>query len=470
MTPDPELAAGVPATTPAVTPITPPTPIPSRRTALSFLGIATGNFLVLLDASILNVALPDMRRDLHAPAAALPWTVDAYTVVFAGLMLAAGAIADRFGARRVYIASLVSFAAICLLSAASPDIGTLIAGRALLGVAAAGLVPASLALLAGLYPDPVRRTRAIGTWAGVTTLGLVAGPVLGGLLVSAGGWRLVLLVNPPIALLGLLAARRLDAPRPQNPRRIDRAGLALSILTLGALTFGLVDGGTAGWSRPLPWIALALAAIAAAALVFAEHRVAHPALPPALISLGRVRAAMIAGAAANFVFYGILFALTQWLQNVRGLDPLDAGLAMLPGMVVLGLCATQSGRLIARFGARHLIYVGLAVDALAGVLLALVGSHTPLVAIIGVQFVIGIGGPLVIPTVTAELASATPPHLAATGQGALNTARQAGSALGVAVLGTLAGPHSSGPALAAGSLVALAVIVLANRAPSALHT
>lgn len=176
-----------------------------ERTGLRFAGIAAGNFMIALDATILNVALPDMRSDLHASAAQLPWAVDAYTVVLAGLMPAAGSIADRWGPRRVYRVALAGFVLFSLLCALAPNAGVLIAGRALLGVPAAGLAPASMALLAALFPDADQRSRRIGASVAITGIGVVGGPVLSGALVALGGWRLVFLVNIPIALLTLAA-------------------------------------------------------------------------------------------------------------------------------------------------------------------------------------------------------------------------------------------------------------------------
>lgn len=426
----------------------------SRRTA--FVGLTVGNFLVLLDASILNVALPDVRTRLHASAAALPWTVDAYTVVFAGLMLASGAVADRWGARRVYRTALAAFALFSLLCAASPNVGTLIAARALLGGAAAGLVPASIALLAGLYADPRARSKAIGAWAGLCCLGLVAGPVLGGALVALGGWRLVFLVNPPVALAAWFVARGLaGSGEARQQRRFDTAGLALTTVGLGTLTYGLVAAGTSGWTEPEPLAALAAALIAFVALAVVERRAPDPVLPPELLRLGRIQANLIAAVAANFVFYGLLFSLTLWLENERGLSPVMTGVAFLPMMLPMCVLPLLTGRLVHRFGARPLILVSLVVDIAVGVILAFVGPHSSLALVIAPQVVLAVGTTLAIPGITADMAVATPARFAATGQGALNAARQAGSALGVAVLGTLGTVHETGLVMAGGAVVAL---------------
>ncbi|MDT0465019.1 MFS transporter [Streptomyces gibsoniae] len=438
---------------------------PSRRGL--FAGVAAGNFLVLLDTSILNVALPDVRSDLHASQAALPWAVDAYTIVFAGLLLASGAVADRFGARSVYRGAVLAFGVLSLLCATSPDAAFLIGGRALLGVAAAGMVPASLALLAGLYPDPAERARAIGAWAAVTSTGLIAGPVLGGALVELGGWRLVFLVNPVIVVVALLASRGLPGGRPDSVRAVDRAGIGLSVLALAALTFGLIDAGTEGWGQPLPLLALALAAAAFAALFVVERRATSPILPPALVGLARVRADIVAGAMASFIFYGVLYALTQWMVEERGLSAFETGTAFLPMTLPMCFMPLLTGRLVARIGARRVILVGLALDTAAGGVLAFASNDTPLALVITAQVALSFGSTLAIPAATADMALAAPKELAATGQGAFNAGRQAGSALGVAALAPLATLSSSGIVLAAGGLIALLLVVAARPAPAA---
>ncbi|MDX3231106.1 MFS transporter [Streptomyces sp. ME19-01-6] len=432
------------------------------RSRLAFAGIAAGNLLVLLDTSILNVAVPDLQRSLHPTAAALPWAVDAYTVVFAGLLLAAGVFADRWGARRVYRAALAAFAALSALCAAAPDAGTLIVGRALLGVAGAGLVPASLALLIHLNPDPARRTRAIGAWTALSGLGAAAGPVLGGGLVELGGWRLVFLVNPPIALAALLLARRLPAPRTTVVRALDRPGLLLSTAVLGALTFGLVEAGIEGWGSPYAWAPIAVALGALVALAVVERRVAAPVLPPALLALGRVRAAMAAAAVSCFGYFGGMYMLALWLQHTYALSPFQAGLASLPLTFPVCVMPFFTGRLVTRYGARPVLLAGMSATVVAGVLLAFCGGgHVPLALLVAAELALAATGTLSIPGAAAAMAVSTPPELAATGQGALNGVRQAGSALGVAVLGTLGTLSGAGAVLIA---VGLAAVLLVSRA------
>ncbi|KAB8180609.1 MFS transporter [Microbispora catharanthi] len=425
-----------------------------------FAGIAAGSFMIGLDASVLNVALPDMRRELHASAASLPWTVDAYTVVLAGLLLASGSIADRFGPRRVYRVALAGFALASLVCAAAPSAGVLIAGRALLGAPAAGLVPASMALLAALYPDPDHRSRKIGALVSISGLGIVGGPVLGGALVAAGGWRLVFLVNLPVAVLTLLASGGLSDHRGGTPRPLDLAGLLLSVAGLTALTFGLVDAGTSGWVRPLPLGALTAAAVAFGVFSVVQRRTRAPVLPPALTALARVRTDLAVAVVSQLVFYGLLFTLTQWM--VRDVSPLRAGLSFLPMTVPVIFIPMVTGRLVVRFGARPVMLAGLVLDLLGGLLLTMGSTSTW--AIVAVQVLIGAGSPLAIPACIADMSAAVPLELAATGQGALNAARQAGTAIGVAVFGTLSALSTTGIVLAAFAALTVAVVSL-NRLP-----
>lgn len=432
-----------------------------QRTGTKFAGVAAGNFMIAVDATILNVALPDMRQDLHASAASLPWTVDAYTVTLAGLVLAVGSVADRWGPRRVYRTALVLFAVFSLLCAAAPNAGVLIAGRALLGIPAAGLVPASMALLAALHPGTRVRQRKIGTLVAVTGLGIAAGPVLGGALVAAGGWRWVFLVNPIIAVLALLVSGGLSAHRAGAAKPLDLPGLLLSVVGLVALTYGLINAGDDGWGHPTPVLALAVALTAVVALVLVERRAEAPMLPAALLRLGRVRVDLVVAVVSQLVYYGILYTLTQWMVGTRALAAFEAGLLFLPMTVPVAFVPMLTGRLVVRFGARPVMFAGLALDLLGGAVLLL--GHTSLWTVFAVELLIGAGSPLAIPACIADMSAATPLEYSATGQGALNAARMSGTALGVAVFGTLASLAAGGLVLLVVTALALAVVGLAGR-------
>ena len=433
-----------------------------------FLGVTLGLLLVNFDATVLNVALPRIGADLHSPAAALPWTADAYTVVVSGLLLAAGALADRFGSRRVFRAALLAFALFSVLCALAPNAGTLIAGRALLGVSAAGLMPASLALLRVLYPDPARRVRAVGSWAAVTTLGLAAGPALGGLLLGLGpaaAWRLIFLVNPPFAVLGFLLIRGIGEPE-RGPRRpVDLAGLLLSVAGLGSAAFALIESGSAGWTSPAVLAAFAVCVLSFTALVRVEHRAAAPALPPALFSLGRVRTAIVAAGLTNFLWYGLWFALALWLETVRHLSPLATGLFFLPATLPMSVVPPLTARAVARFGARRTMLTGFATYLAAAVFLLALGAHAPLWTYALGALLFSLAAVQVVPAVTAEISLAAPARHAATGQGALYASRQAGSALGVAVVSAVGVSDlpAASLALLLGAALAFLLICLGER-------
>ena len=438
------------------------------RARRRFLGITIGLLLVNFDATVLNVALPRIGADLHSSAAALPWNADAYTVVVSGLLLAAGALADRLGSRRVFRGALITFAVFSVLCALAPNAGTLIAGRALLGVSAAGLMPASLALLRVLYPDPARRVRAVGSWAAVTTLGLSAGPALGGLLLaidSPDAWRLIFLVNPPFALLGFWLIRGIGEPGRGPRHAVDVAGLALSIVGLGAATFGLIESGSAGWSSPVVIGAIALSVLAFAALAVVERRAATPVLPPVLFSLGRVRTALGSALVTNFLWYGLWFLLAIWLQTVRHLSPLETGLFFLPATLPCSLVPPFTARAVNRFGARRVQVAGFALYALAAAVFVLVGSGAPLWLYIGGALLFSLAAVQVVPAVTSEISIAAPERYAATGQGALYAARQAGSALGVAVVSAVGVTNMRGSAvtLLVGAALALVLVAFGGR-------
>lgn len=438
------------------------------RARRRFFGITIGLLLVNFDATVLNVALPRIGADLHSSAAALPWTADAYTVVVSGLLLAAGALADRLGSRRVFRGALITFAVFSVLCALAPNAGTLIAGRALLGVSAAGLMPASLALLRVLYPDPVRRVRAVGSWAAVTTLGLSAGPALGGLLLaldSPNAWRLIFLVNPPFALLGFWLIRGIGEPE-RGPRQVvDTAGLLLSIAGLGAATFGLIESSSAGWTNPAVLAAFIVSVLAFVALAVVERRAAAPALPPVLFSLARVRTALGSALVTNFLWYGLWFLLAIWLQSVRHLSPFAVGLFFVPATLPCSLIPPFTARAVARFGARRVQVTGFALYALAAAAFVILGPHAPLWVYVVGALLFSLAAVQVVPAVTSEISIEAPERYAATGQGALYAARQAGSALGVAVVSAVGVTNLRGGAvtLLVGAALALVLVAFGSR-------
>jgi MFS transporter, DHA2 family, methylenomycin A resistance protein len=413
---------------------------------LRLLGISLAYFLVLLDTTVLTVALPDLRASTGGSLADQQWVVDAYTVTFAAFLLGGGAAADRLGALRVFRWGVSAFGLLSLISAGAPTAFVLIGLRALLGVAAAACLPSSLALINQLHPDPVRRAKALGTWAATTGTALVAGPLVGGLLVDVGGWRAVFLVNVPLAALSLALTRRVGGlTRPASGRMGWRPQLA-ACLVLAAVTEGVVA------AQPL---AVVPAVIGALLFVRWERRSATPAVPPALLRAPGVAAGLVAGAAVNLALAGVLFTATLLLQDGYHLTPLQAGLAFLPLTLPTAAGPVFTARVVAARGPRLPVLTGLILLTAGPALLgAWPAAPYPLLA--AGLLLIGIGVSLTLPALVTVVVAAAPPGTAGTAGGLLNAVRQTGATVGVAVMGGL----DAGPAFLCAGLTAGAATLL----------
>ncbi|TYB42104.1 MFS transporter [Actinomadura chibensis] len=400
-------------------------------------------FLVLLDVTVVNVALPGIGRALGTGLPALQGVVDGYAVAIAGLLLGGGALGDRIGHRRTTLLGLALFGLGSLACGAAPGAGPLIAARAGQGAGAALLLPGSLALITALYPERAEQARALGVWAGVSSTALPAGPLLGGVLVDSAGWRWIFLLNVPIVVAAAAGVRALVGAPGRSPRAdapLDRAGIALAPLVLGGLVWTVIAAGHG--HRAAAAIAAGATAAAAAGFAAAERRAAAPMLPGGLL-----RAPAFLGAAAialimNLVTNGILFVATLELQQAGNRSAFTAGAMLLPMAAPLALLAPVSGRLTARYGTRLPLGAG-AATAAAGCLSLLGadgdGGYGPLLPAL---LAVGIGDGLIITAVVAASMRAVPPAHAGLAGGFNNTARQVGTALGVAVFGAVAGPAS----------------------------
>jgi DHA2 family methylenomycin A resistance protein-like MFS transporter len=440
----------------------------SRGPAL--FGISLGYFMVLLDTTVLSVAEPDLADSLHGTVAGLQWAVTGYTVVFGALLLSAGAVADRYGAHRVFRAGVAAFGAGSLLCAAAPDLWTLVALRALLGAAAAACVPASMAMIVRLYPAPAERARAVATWAATSGAALAAGPVAGGALVGLAGWRAIFLVNVPLAaaVLALAAGRAVRCPR--GTRRLDAAAQLIACAALGLLTDALIALG--GGSGVHAAVSAAGAVAAGAAFAVRERGSAAPVLVPAVLRAPGMPAALAAGAAVNFVMTGVLFVLPLVFRQALGLTPLQTGLAFLPMTLPFAFNPLLTGRIVARTGPRRPVLAGLGLLTAGGVLFGAVllggASYPPLVAGL---LCTGFGVSFALPALATMVVAAAPEGAAGAAGGLLNAVRQLGATLGVAIMGAFApvgaGDGSRDPAyalfVAAAVCAAVCACVLAVR-------
>jgi DHA2 family methylenomycin A resistance protein-like MFS transporter len=425
------------------------------------LALCLGYFMVILDATVVNVALPDVGASLGGTLATLQWVVDGYTLAFAALLLTGGALADRLGARRVLAAGLGLFTVASALCALAPGAASLVAFRVLQGAGAALVVPASLALIRSAYADPAARARAVGLWGGVGGIGAAGGPVIGGLLVAAAGWRAVFLVNLPVGVAAIALALRL-APAPAGrPRRLDPAAQTLAVLALAGLVFAVVEAGRAGTATVLG--ATGVAACAAAGFVAVERRVAAPMLPLELFRSRAFSGASAVGLLINLGFYGQLLVVNLGFQGARGWSALTAGLATLPQGALVSLGSLASGQLTARAGRPGpTMLCGLTVGALGLTGLALAPAAAPYAWLVAPLMATGLGMSLTMPAATSAAVDAAPEGRAGVAAGVINAARQAGGAIGVALLGSLAAAGER-PALLAAAAAFLGAAGIAAR-------
>src|SRR5437763_10005260 len=369
----------------------PAAPGTGRRRRLLVLAICCASVLVVvMDISIVNVALPAMRRDLHAPVTSLQWTIDAYTLVLASFLVLAGSAADRFGRRRVFQAGLAAFGLGSLLCGLAPGIGWLIAARVLQGAGGTMLNPVAMSIVATTFPERAERARAIGVFGSVSGLSLALGPILGGALVDGLGWRAIFWVNVPIVAAAIVCtALFVPESRAARARRFDPVGQVLVFLVLGSIIYAIIGSGRLGWTSPVILGLLAVAALGTARILRSEPRRADPLLELRLFRSVPFSAAIAMALLALCGFGAFLFVTTQYLQDVRGLSALTAGLCLLPvgGLVVV--LSPRVGRLVAARGPRLPLAVSGAALALGGGASLWLGPATPLPAGLAVYLPFG---------------------------------------------------------------------------------
>ncbi|KAB2388066.1 MFS transporter [Actinomadura montaniterrae] len=406
-----------------------------------------GQFMVLLDSTIVGAALPDMQQRLHTHMSGLQWIVDAYVLLVAMLLLSGGVFADRFGRRRVFLAGVAVFTVASVLCAAAPSIGWLIAGRVAQGVGAAALSPASLALIAAAHPVPQDRVKAIGLWAGFSGIGLAAGPLAGGILADAFGWPAIFLVNGPIGAVLLLAGIRvLHESRNPGAPAIDVPGTVLSVLGVGALTYGLIEGGSRGWTSPVILVSFAAAVVVLAAFAVVEARVPAPMLPLRLFRQRLFTVSNTAMIVVGFALMGSSFFFSQFFVYVQGSSVLRAGLQTLPASLAMVVVSPFAGRFAARYGFRIVVTIGLALAGAGLLTLGLVHAGTGYGNVWWRLAVVGTGFALTMSPLTGAAIQAVSPQEGGLASGISSTTRQIGAVLGVAVLGAVVRTRQAGGA------------------------
>jgi EmrB/QacA subfamily drug resistance transporter len=418
----------------------------NRSRRLLVLGICCMSLLIVgLDTTIVNVALPAIHQSLHASVPGLQWTIDAYTLVLASLLLLAGSTADRIGRRRVFQVGLTVFAAGSLLCGLAPSLGFLIGARVVQAVGGSMLNPVAMSIIRNTFEDPRERAMAIGAWGAVFGLSMALGPVVGGALVDALSWRAVFFVNVPIGLAAIvLTAVYVPESRAEHPRRLDPVGQLLMIVGLAALTFAIIEGPKAGWTSAQTLGVFGLALASFAALVPYELHRSEP-----LLEMRFFRSAPFSGASAIAVLTfagigGFLFLNTLYLQDVRGLSPFHAGLYLLPMAAMILVFAPISGRIVGHRGAR-LPMVAAAFALLAGALMLTgISASTPYGYLLTAYFLFGIGNGLINPPITNTAVTGMPAAQAGVASAVASTSRQVGMTLGVAVIGAICGGTVAG--------------------------
>ncbi|MHC3467164.1 MFS transporter [Streptomyces sp. 7R007] len=411
----------------------------SPRTVL--LVMCAGYFLVLLDVTIVNVALPRIGSGLGADVGGLQWVVDGYALALASLMLTSGTAGDLYGHKRVVLTGLAVFGAGSLACGLAPGTGVLVAARVVQGVGAALLLPGTLAIISRAFPDSAARARAIGVWAGVGSLALPAGPLLGGALTDGLGWRAIFLLNVPIVLVaGFWSAAVVQESREERARRLDVPGMLAGGVLLLATTYAFIEAGRHGAGSPHVVVAAVLAALALVGLAVAELRRGDDAmLPPALLKRPVFDTANICAGIMNLCTLGTLFVLMLFLQSVQQRSALTAGLVVIPLFAPLAVIAPFGGRITSRVGARLPAAAGLLVAAAGLALLGRAGAHTGFAALLPAFLLWGIGMGVLTPAVVAAAIGAVPGERSGLASAVNNTARQTGGAIGIAVAGAVAG-------------------------------
>jgi DHA2 family methylenomycin A resistance protein-like MFS transporter len=406
---------------------------------LTLTAMSLGYGVVQLDVTIVNTALNSIGSALGGGVSELQWVVSTYTIAFASLILTAGALGDRLGAKKIFMAGFAVFTAASLGCALAPTSGFLIASRAVQGLGAAILVPNSLALLTHAYPDATERGRAVGYWAAGASLALTAGPLVGGGLIALFGWRSIFLVNLPIGLGGLWLTWRYTTDTPRTQHELDLPGQAAAIGMLGLLAAAIIEAGRVGWSEP--WVLAGFGAfvVLGALFLLQERHALQPMLPLSLFAHRMFALTSLVGLLVNVALYGLIFVFSLYFQQINGYSPVATGLAFVPMLAMVLPVNLIAPRLAERFGAPAVIAVGALIAAAGCLALFGIDRGTGYWAIWAPFVALGGGLGLLVPPLTSALLGSVEKSRSGVAAGVLNSTRQTGSVLGVALFGSLIG-------------------------------
>ena len=439
-----------------------------RRRTSALVALSLTFALVQLDATIVNVALQTLRADLGGGVSAAQWAVDGYAVPFAACMLAAGALGDRHGHRRTCVVGFALFGLASAMAALAGDWSVLIGARAVQGIGAALMLTASLAMITELYPEPRERSRALGVWGGIATVGFASGPLLGGLLIAVASWPAIFWINLPVAAVVGGAVAVLGPRARPRPRRIHPIGTMLGTVALASLAAGIIE---AGERRAMPAaVALALGVVASWLFVRSERRGTDPLVPSSLTGSVAFRWSLLTGFFFNFAMYGTLLCVSLTLQSAYGFSALKGGLAVLPMAVLVGIGAISGGLLAAAKGPRRPMLLGFTCAGLGAIVATAGGLAVSVPLIVAGLSMIGLCC-FAVPAMTSVAVSASPAQHTGLASGSFNTARQIGGAIGVALLGAVlnAGGARMGFAVALGVAAAVCAAGLLSTVAATAH-
>lgn len=399
-----------------------------------------GFFVVALDAQIVNVALPDIGAALGGGLSGLQWVVTGYTLTFSALILFAGTLSDRIGARSAYAVGMVVFVAASVACGLAPNLGILVAARLVQGAGAALVTPTSLAIIREGFAEEQQRTRAIGLWAVGGSVAAAAGPLAGGALTLID-WRLIFWVNVPVVVLALVCATRV-APSPRRVVPFDMIGQTTAVIALGSFSYAIIEGGDLGWTSPIILGLVAVAVIAGAAFLIAQARGRHPMVPLGLFRSRQLSVALAIAFTSMAAFYGIVFVQSLYFQNERDQTPLMTGLLFLPMTALVTVISSMASRLVTRFGRRALIATGLLLQCAGLIVIAALPLDVPVWVVAAAMMLVGGGGALTVPPIASLVLESSPVEHVGTASGVLNTFRQLGGSLGVAGVGAVIAAHA----------------------------
>ena len=413
------------------------TPANDRRW-LVLVVVCIAVFVTTLDGLIVNIALPSLATELGATTRQLQWIVDAYLLVFTGSLLAAGGLGDRFGRRRTLIIGLALFGATSAYAGSVGTPGALIGARALMGIGAAAIFPATLAIITNVFTDSRERAKAIGIWSAVSGIGVAAGPIAGGWLLEHFWWGSSFYVNIPVVLGAIVAAIAFvpESKDRQTPR-LDRVGLALSITSISALVFTIIEAPQYGWLSPFTFVGFAIAFALVAAFVVWELRVENPLLPVRIFENLRFSAASVSVTSAFFALFGFVFLITQYFQLIRGYTPLQAGVRTLPVAFSIAFASVMSPLLVHRIGTKFVVAGGLASMAMGFLWVSTASATTPYIEIVGQMILLGAGLGSTTAPATESIMGSLSVDKAGVGSAVNDTTRELGGTLGVAVVGSV---------------------------------